>query len=453
MKSEEIIKIEEERDFVERALLCALFLDEVAIVEVNGLLRPEMFADLNHAFIYAAFQALYDRGEQPDLTLVALEMKKTDQVRYAEMGGIAYISDGMDEIRLEHNARSYAAEIKRRFMLEKLCQLFKRMALESNQFEANYLAVVEQCEDQLMKIREDSPVSDSLVSLGKLAEESISNQARRMSMKEDPNRIRSGIYGLDGVTGGFYRGEVTILGGLPSAGKTALSMFMAMGAARRKKTVLHFSLEMTGDQTISRFFSGYGEVEAARLRIGGLRESDLEKMVSYAKKIKDLPYYFCNVPNISLDNLRAEVLLKCRKGECDFVVIDYVQLLAPTPGKNQTLDTMIGNCMRKLKSLSKEANCPLLVLSQLNREVTKRFENGHIPVMSDLRDSGTIEQAADTVVIISNPSRSGVETDDPSLMKLYIVKNRNGATGVVEVHHNATYTHFTNPTGTLNFES
>lgn len=82
-----------------------------------------MFADLNHAFIYAAFQALYDRGEQPDLTLMALEMKKTDQVRYAEMGGIAYISDGMDEIRLEHNARSYATEIKRRFMLEKLCQL------------------------------------------------------------------------------------------------------------------------------------------------------------------------------------------------------------------------------------------------------------------------------------------------------------------------------------------
>lgn len=458
MKSEEKINTIEEREPVEQALLCALFLDKVAITEVIGLLRPEMFADLNHAFIYAAFVAVYNRGEQPDLTLVALEMKKTDQVRNAAMGGIAYISDSMDEIRLEHNARSYATEIKRRFMLERLRQLFKKMALESAQFGADYLTVIERCEEELLKLREDNLISDSLVSLGKLAEESILNQKERMNKKDDPRRILSGVYDLDAVTGGFYRGELTVLGGQPSNGKTALSMFMAMNAARRGKTVLHYSLEMTGDQTISRFFTGYGGIEADRMRIDGLRPDDLEKMAGYATKIKDLPYYFANVPFITLDALRAEILLKSRKGECDFVLIDYIQLLAPTPGKNETTDSVIGTCMRKLKSLSKEVNCPFLVVSQLNRDVTKRFDNGHIPVMSDLRDSGTIEQAADTVVIISRPSSAGMnkgETggNNSSLLKLYMLKNRNGATGVAEVYHNATYTNFTNPDRSLHFRS
>lgn len=443
---------------VECALLCALFLDKVAISDVIGLLRPEMFADQNHAFIYAAFLAVYDRGEQPDLILVDLEMKKTDQARSIGMGGISYLSDGMEEIRLEHNAKLYAKEIKRRFMLSSLHQLSKRMGLESGQFEADYLELIEKYEHELLKIREDNSVSGSLVSLGELANESIRTQTERMNQTDDPSRVLSGIQGLDALTGGLYRGELTVLGGLPSDGKTALSMFMGMNVARRGKHVLHFSLEMTGEQTVSRFFAGYGDVEADRLRIGGLRTSDLEKMTHYARKISNLPYHFANVPAITLDALRAEVLLRCRRGECDFVMLDYIQLLASSPGKHETMDNVLGNCMRKLKSLAKEANCAFLVVSQLNRDVIKRFENGHIPLMSDLRDSGNIEQAADAVVIISRPSRPGMskveprKQEDSHVVKLYMLKNRNGATGVAEIYHNDTFSNFTNPGGSLHFE-
>lgn len=457
MKKEEFAQQQEVKDPVERALLCALFLDRVAISEVVAIMRPEMFSDPDYGFIYEAFVGMYNRGEQPDLVLVEVEMKKADMPRTLKMGGVSYLSDGMEEIRLEYNAKEYAREIRRRYMLVCLHQLFKQEMAECLQFGADYQQVMEGCEKKLLALREENSEADSLKPLGELAVESIRNQIDRMNRKDDPNRMLTGIVGIDGVSGGFYRKELTVLGGLSSDGKTALSTFIAMNMARKGKHVLHFSFEMTGEQTMSRFFTGYAGVEADRLRIGGLRGSDLDQMKQYALNIRNLPYYFTNASSMTVESLRAEVMLRNKKGECDVVLVDYLHTLAPAPGKGETLESVIRATITALKSIAVEANCVMLVVSQLNREVMKRAEKAFIPQMSDLRDSGAIEYVADGVIIIGRPERFGITTDEKGrstarMMKLYMLKNRCGATGVAEVYRNDTFTYFTNPGENLHFE-
>ena len=243
-----------EKNVIERALLCSLFLDQVAILEVVGLLRPEMFSDPDHGFIYEAFTDLFNRNKRPDLILVEEEMKKKDPERYVKMGGMAYLSDGMETVRLEHNAVEYAREILHHYLLGCMHKLFVQKASECLQYGMDYLKVIEDCERDLLRLRMDNSESDSLLPFSEVMKLSIDDHLDRMSRKDDSVRMLTGINGLDGLTGGLYRKEVLVLGGLPSDGKTALAMFMAMNMARQGKHVLHFSFEMTGEQTAARFF-------------------------------------------------------------------------------------------------------------------------------------------------------------------------------------------------------
>ena len=446
----------EERVRVEKALLCALFLDKVVILDVVSLLRPEMFSDPDYAFVYEAFVDLYNRGVEPDMILVDAEMGKKDPDRFRKMGGLACISDGMEEVRLEHNALEYAREIRRSFMLNCLSREFKRLALACQASDADYRMVMEDCGKTLLKLREDNSETDSLMALSEVGEMAIRDQEERLKHKDDPARFLTGIYGIDGLSGGLYRKEVMVIGGLSSDGKTALSSFIAMNIAKQGKHVLHFSFEMTGEQTMSRFFSGYAGVEADRLRIGGLRDTDLEKMRRYVEQFRNLNYSFVNVPSMSLEALRAEIHRKSSKGECDFILIDYLHTLAQYQGKNETLESVIRSTITALRSYAVEFNCAMVVVSQLNREIFKRNEKCPVPLMSDLRDSGAIEYTADNVIIINRPARFGAKvTDDgrstAGLLRLYLLKNRCGAPGVVDVYHNKTFTYFTNPDETFPF--
>lgn len=447
-----------EKNVLERALLCTLFLNNVAILEVMPLLRPEMFSDLEYGFIYQSFVALYNRGKEPDMVLVGLEMSKTDPERCRRMGGISYLADGMEEVRLEHNAVEYAREIRQRYQKNCLHKLFVCMASECMREDMDYQKVLETCEHKLLKFREEDQVSDSLKPLSELADQVIEYQVERMNHKDDPVRMLTGIHGIDGLTGGLYRKELMVLGGQTSDGKTSLAMFMAMNIARKGKSVLYYSFEMTDEQTMSRIFTGYAGVESERLRIGGLRDSDLSKMRKYRDQLQDLPYYFVNASSKSLEALRAEIMLRKLKGECDAVVVDYLHSFAPPQGKGETLESVTRNTITGLKSIAVEANCAMLVLSQLNRELGKRDDKeGYVPRMTDLRDSGAIEYIADSVAIISRPDRYGFKVDDNGndishQVKIYLLKNRNGATGLTEVYRNDTFTNFTNPSRELHFE-
>lgn len=447
-----------DNNLVEKALLCSLFLDKVAILLVVSQVRPEMFSNPDYGFIYESFTAIYERGEVPDMILVELEMRKRDPERCHRLKGISYISEGMEDFRLEHNAAEYAKEIRGRYILNSLHKLLVCKASECLKPGADYHKLLEECEEGLLKLREDNNETDSLKPLSELAEQAIANHVERMNHKDDPIRVLTGIDGVDGLTGGIYRKELMVLGAKTSCGKTALAMFMAHNIAHRKKSVLYFSFEMTNEQTMSRLFTGYANVDADRLRIGGLRKEDLKLMKGYAERLKGVPFYFANVPSMSLEALRAEILLRKRRGECDVVVIDYLHSAAPLPEGKETQEAVIRSMITGLKSIAVEANCAMIVLSQLNRESAKRgdLKSKYVPLLSDLRDSGALEYVADCVLMLSRPELDDPKYDKnskaPKQIDIYVLKNRNGATGITKVYRNETFTNFTNPDPNLHFE-
>lgn len=207
---------------------------------------------------------------------------------------------------------------------------------------------------------------------------------------------------------------------------------------------------MSDLQLLNRILAGMTDVDADHLRISGLTQQELEMLAEAGKKLDKLPLYIDYTPCCTVGDIRAKVMLKSKAGECDLVVIDYLHLLSSVRQKNETLDQVVGRNVTALKQLSLEADCPVLLVSQMNRACETRPDKAHVPVMSDLRDSGTIEQVADCVIFVYRPEKHGIIRDErtgESLVgvgKLYIVKNRNGATGIARYRYNESYTKITN---------
>ncbi|MCD8194357.1 MAG: DnaB-like helicase C-terminal domain-containing protein, partial [Tannerellaceae bacterium] len=254
---------------------------------------------------------------------------------------------------------------------------------------------------------------------------------------------------FDAITGGLHNGELYVGAGRPSDGKSAVALQIAMNAARAGKHVCFFSLEMTDTQIVNRLFAGQGNIDPAHLRISGLTEQEMQEMEELVEDWKTLPFYLNYTPSNNVETIRAQAMLQARKGRCDLVVVDYLHLLDMRPGKGETLEQVIARNIRALKRLANELDRPVLVLSQMNRASETRADRRHLPILSDLRDSGTIEQVADCVFFIYRPERHGVTKDEntgESLIgvgKLYIAKNRNGATGIARYRYNKSYTRIT----------
>ena len=450
MAQEPIVTDQATSELVEKAVICALFLDKDTLAGVEPLLRPAMFSDPSLGFIYEATLALYEQGERPDMVLVEEEMRKMDAGLYQKLGGLGYVWEAMERVRLEYNAVAYAREVRRLYVLRQLRGRLQELSIVANQFGTDPEELIRDAEEALMKAGELACETEPAVSLGELSERVIGMHEKRMGAKDDPMRMYTGIHGLDGLTGGLYRGEVTVVAGETSCGKTAMSMFVAMNVARRGKHVLHVSAEMTPTQTLNRFFSGNAGVEADRLRIGGIRPEDIRKMRKYAVEIKDLPYRFVCDPGMTVHDIHSLATLEHKRGHCDVLLVDYLQAFNQEPGRGETLDQVIGRNMRRLARLARELDCAVVVVSQLNREGKRRGEKGYVPMMHDLRDSSSIEQAADSVLILDRPEKHGVDQDADGvsmigMLKIYILKGRNGATGYTYLRHDVTFTKFWNP--------
>lgn len=434
---------------VESALVCCLLMNVNALYLVSVILRREMFADTSLGFVFQAIMNLYEKGIQPDMVLVETEMRRMDEARWKELGGLSFLLTAMLNVRHGGNVLHYAQEIKRQFTLRSLTQLFIMLNVKSSAFDADPEAVVSEAEEALLKLRTEMVGTDPIRSVGDLADEAVAWHRERLDGSFDRNRIRSGIGEFDYVTGGFHKGELSVLAGHSSDGKTAVALHIAVQAARAGKHVCLFSLEMSHLQMLNRILAGVTDVDPDHLRISGLTTRDLEKLEKAGKDLKNLPLYIDYKACNTLSDIRSKVMLKSKKGECDMVVVDYLHLLASIRQKNETQEQVVGRNITALKQLALDADCPVLVVSQVNRASDQRADKAHIPVMSDLRDSGTIEQVADCVFFVYRPERYGILKDErtgESLVevgKLYIVKNRNGATGIARFRYNASFTKIT----------
>ena len=437
---------------VEEAVICALLSSESAIWQVAPVLKPEMFSDPLLSFIYTAIRTLNDRGEKADLVTTDIEMRCLNEKRWKEMNGIAAIHTLMMQIRHTGNLKQYVEEVKRQYMLRLLATLFTTLQTKAHSFDSSYMALIEEAESSLLELREDGIAGRQITRIGKTANDVLEMHRERLASGIDTMRILTGIEEFDYVTGGLYRGELTVGAGRPGDGKTAVAMQIAMNAALAGKHVCFFSLEMTALQTMNRLFAGYGGVDANHLRIDGANPADLAKMGKMADEFQNLPLYFDHTSANSVENIRAQVMLQKRKKQCDLAVVDYLHLMKMENHGKDTLDQMIGRNIQGLKQLALDADIPILVLSQMNRNSVNRADRAHIPDLHDLRDSGVIEQVADCVYFVYIPEHNGITTDEITgeslhlVGKLYIRKTRNGSTEIARYRYNESYTRITNYT-------
>ena len=432
---------------VEEAVISALLLDAGAIVGTFPVLKPEMFSRPDLAFIYQAVSNLYDKGETVDMITVDTEMRKTDEKRWKEWGGIKRMASLVGRIRHISGLPYYVEEVKRQYMLRLLNILFVTLGTKAAGFESSYTLLIEEAERSLLELRGRCTVGKPLERIGCTANEVLQMHRERLSTGNDRMRILSGIEEFDYVTGGLYNGELLVEGGRPSDGKTAVAMHIAMNVALSGKAVCFFSLEMTERQLISRLLCTLSGVEPDKLRFKLLDADDRRRLDKAADELNRLPLFLNYCSGSGLTEIRARCMILNRKHKLDLIVIDYLNLINVSSDRAEVKDTMdlaLGEAAGKLKTLAMELDVSCLTLAQLNRNCETRTD--HIPVMSDLRNSGEIEQIADSIAMVYRPEQYNELYDNVTheslrrVGRLFVIKNRNGGTGEVRFRYNDSLT-------------
>lgn len=429
---------------IEAALLTDLLLDATELQEVREVVKPEMFENPDHSFIYEAVLAIDDRGEEVNYVLVNKEMRCKDDKRWQKMGGLKVLDDYMTQPMHTKAGRQYAEEIRRWHRNRQMNAMFAGLAREAGVFGTDPDRLLNKADEKLLALRETGIKGSGMQQIGDVADEVIRQERECKEIGIDNMRVRTGLKDFDDITGGFYNGELIVEGGRPGDGKTALAMNIAMNIAEQDKKVCFFSLEMSKEQTLRRFFARAEAVDADNLRVNGAGDGDIARMEKVAEGFHKLPFYFSYDPSLSAEEICARVRLQRRRGECDFVVIDYLQIVhRERANKGETTTEAIGRVVQAFKHLAVKEKIPVLLLSQLNRLGQDKKEK---PELYNLRDSGEIEQIADCVFFISQPLKNGMEefpdTKDSTenVGVIDIQKARNSACGTLRYRHSGDYT-------------
>lgn len=434
---------------VEKALVCCMMVSVEAPGYAEGKLRREMFANASLGFVFDVIMGLYGKGIQPDMVSVEAGMRQSDEELCKQLGGLSFLLPYMLNVRHDGNVPVYVEEVRRQYKLRCLALMFTALAFKAGKVSSSPEELAEEADRLLMQFRQDTADGLPVRTVGELALEAVEWHNCRLKGDNGTEQVKSGLAEFDYVTGGLHNTELTVIAGRPSDGKTAVSLQMALNAAYAGKSVCFFSLEMSSLQMLNRILAGMTSVNPENLRIDKPSSHDITLLEEAAARLKDLPFYLDYTAGATVEQIRAKAMLQRRLGKCDLVVVDYLHLLGGDRQRGETLEQVVARNIRALKQLALDVNCPVLVVSQMNRACETRSDKHCLPVMSDLRDSGTIEQVADCVVFVYRPERYGITKDEKTgcslvgVGRLYISKNRNGAVGIARFRYNSSFTRIT----------
>lgn len=424
----------------EEAVLGALCIDPEAIYRVLGFLRVEHFYLQKHRWIYETITALHEQREPVDfLTLTtALDM----QDRLEAIGGSPYILQLISSVPSAINVESYARMVEQTSVRRRLLDVASEIAKLSYDEELPIGQVVDQSEKALFSVsqqrvaRDLRPVQEVVGTYRDYLYQLYAHRGELMG-------VTSGFKDMDRLLGGFQRSDLIILAARPGVGKTSLLLTMALKAAEKGKLVAVFSLEMSAEQLVQRMISSLSHVDAQKLRIGNLQEEDLPRVEEAIGHLADLPIYIDDTPALTPLQLRS----KCRRLHSehglDMVYVDYLQLMT-SDLRTENRVQEVSYLSRMLKALARELNTPVLTASQLSRAVEQRQDRR--PVLSDLRESGSIEQDADVVMFIYRDELYHPETQQPHIAEVIVSKHRSGPVDTVQLFFNRVYTQFADAT-------
>ena len=431
----------------EQSVLGGLMLDNRAFDNIGDLLQPEDFYRQDHQLIFETISRICTAGRPADVVTVFGELQSAGKVQ--EAGGFAYLNSLVNGTPAAANIRRYAEIVRERSILRQLVSAgheIAEFALQPGVEEAS--DVLDKAQSVIMAIDEKtSRANKSTFSLQELAKE-VGEELRvlqEMKSTDDVTGLPSGMNQLDRLTTGFRKGDLIIVAGRPSMGKTSFALNIAeyVGMVLRMP-VLVFSLEMDALQLAKRLISSRGRINAQLMRKGRLDDSDWQRFTEVIGEIDRAPVYIDDTPSLTVNELRSRARRLLRKsGGLSLIVVDYLQLMQGS-GRSQSENraTEISEISRGLKGLAKELKVPVIVLSQLNRDVEKR-ENKR-PFMSDLRESGAIEQDADLIMFIYRDEVYKPNTQDKNIAEIIIGKQRNGPIGTVRLRFDGQFTRFDN---------
>ncbi len=413
----------------EEAVLGSILIDPECLNRLATFLHPEDFYRERNGLIYAAMLSLFERREPVDYLTLADELQR--QNRYEEAGGLPYLSSLLSVVPTSAFAEHYGRIVERTAVMRRLIQAAADIAKLGFQDSRDVDETLERAEQLLMGVAQRRATRD-FASLAEVLREYLDQLRAIQDREQIAYGIPGGFIDLDKITGGFQRSDLIILAARPSLGKTSLALNFAVNAATRfHARVAIFSLEMSAWQLAARLLSMEAGVDSARLRLGRLNADESRRLGMAIGTLSEAPIYIDDTPGISLSELRTKArrLHADPQRGLDMIIIDYLQLVVAGSRDNRVQE--ISEISRALKGLARELRVPVIALSQLSRAVESR--SPHIHMLSDLRESGSIEQDADVVLFIYREDVYNKDTDKKGIAEIHIAKHRNGPTGQISL--------------------
>ena len=423
----------------EKSVIGSMLLDKDAITTASEIITDEDFYQYQYKILFTAMMELYDDGKPVDL--ITLQNKLKEKELPPELSNLEFISELIRSVPTSTNVRHYASIVREKAVLRRLIKVTEGITNQCYLDKEKLENILEDTEKQVFDIIQNRSLGD-FVSIKDIVIKSLESIESAAKNKGSVTGVATGFYDLDYKTAGLQPSDLVLVAARPSMGKTAFVLNIAEHAVLKAKVpTAIFSLEMSKDQLVKRILSMNSKVDSQAIRSGELQDEDWIKLAESARLIGNSNLIIDDTPGISISELRS----KCRKYKLEhnlgIVIIDYLQLMS-AGRKSESRQQEISEISRSLKALAREINAPVVALSQLSRAVEQRPDKR--PMLSDLRESGAIEQDADVVMFIYRDDYYNHDSEEAGVAEIIIGKQRNGPTGTVKLAWQSKYTKFAN---------
>ncbi|WP_438313939.1 replicative DNA helicase [Sporosarcina sp. FA9] len=424
----------------EQSVIGAIFLEPQALITAAEILIPEDFYRMAHQKIFNTMIKLSDKGQAIDVVTVTEELSAKKELE--DVGGISYLTEIANSVPTAANILHYSNIVEEKALLRRLIRVATTIVEDGYTREDEVEALLSEAEKKMMEVANRKNAGD-FKHIKEVLVSTYDNIELLHTQTGDVTGIPSGFRDLDRITAGFQRNDLIIVAARPSVGKTAFALNVAQNVATKTtENVAIFSLEMGAEQLVMRMLCAEGNIDSQVLRTGALQTEDWRKLTMAMGNLSNAGIFIDDSSGLRVSEIRS----KCRRLQQEhglgMVIIDYLQLLSGSAGSGENRQQEVSEISRSLKGLARELQIPVIALSQLSRGVEQRQDKR--PMMSDLRESGSIEQDADIVSFLYREDYYDKETEDENMIEIIIAKQRNGPTGTVKLAFAKEYNKFVN---------
>ncbi|MFJ7639727.1 replicative DNA helicase [Peribacillus sp. NPDC097264] len=424
----------------EQAVLGAIFLEPSSLTVTSELLIPEDFYRSSHQKIFNVMIKLNDEGKAVDLITVTEELSATKNLE--EVGGVSYLSELAGSVPTAANIEYYARIVEEKSLLRRLIRTATNIAQEGYSREDEVEELLGEAEKTIMEVAQRKNAG-SFQNIKDVLVRTYDNIEILTNRKGDVTGIPTGFAELDRMTAGFQRNDLIIVGARPSVGKTAFALNIAQNVATKTdENVAIFSLEMGSEQLVMRMLCAEGNINAQNLRTGALTDEDWRKLTMAMGSLSNAGIYIDDTPGVRIGEIRSKSRRLKQEHGLGMILIDYLQLIQGDGRSGDNRQQEVSEISRSLKALARELQVPVIALSQLSRGVEQRQDKR--PMMSDIRESGSIEQDADIVAFLYRDDYYDKESENKNIIEIIIAKQRNGPVGTVSLAFVKEYNKFVN---------